>query len=81
MDVKTKTLQARLKRNIGLDYISTFITNLNMQGSFRGGSGSVGEEEEHDPEQDLYCGFLYDYVIFQKLWTVCAELYCSGAGQ
>ena len=33
MDVKTKTLQARLKRNIGLDYISTFITNLNMQSS------------------------------------------------
>lgn len=33
MNVKTKTLQTKLKRNIGLDYISTFITNLNMQSS------------------------------------------------
>ncbi len=33
MNAKTQTLQARLKRNIKLDYISTFITNLNMQSS------------------------------------------------
>lgn len=33
MNAKTKNLQARLKRNIGLDYIVTFLTNLNMQSS------------------------------------------------
>lgn len=33
MNAKTQKLQVRLKRNIKLDYISTFITNLNMQSS------------------------------------------------
>lgn len=33
MNAKTGTIQAKLKRNINLDYLSTFITNLNMQGS------------------------------------------------
>lgn len=33
MDAKTRTLQTRLKRNIGLDYAGTFISNLNMQSS------------------------------------------------
>lgn len=33
MNAKTETIQAKLKRNIHLDYLSTFITNLNMQGS------------------------------------------------
>ncbi len=33
MNAKTNKLQTKLKRNIGLDYISTFITNLNMQSS------------------------------------------------
>ena len=33
MNAKTETIQAKLKRNINLDYLSTFITNLNMQGS------------------------------------------------
>ena len=33
MNAKTSKLQTKLKRNIGLDYFSTFITNLNMQSS------------------------------------------------
>lgn len=33
MNAKTQTIQTKLKRNIRLDYISTFITNLNMQSS------------------------------------------------
>lgn len=33
MKTKTQTIRTKLRRNIGLDYISTFITNLNMQSS------------------------------------------------
>ncbi len=33
MNAKKHTLESKLERNIGLDYISTFITNLNMQSS------------------------------------------------
>ena len=33
MNAKTQSLQTRLKRNIKLDHISVFITNLNMQSS------------------------------------------------
>ena len=33
MNAKIETIQTKLKRNIKLDYLSTFITNLNMQSS------------------------------------------------
>ena len=33
MNTKTTVIQTKLKRNVKIDYISVFITNLNMQGS------------------------------------------------